>query len=274
MNRRQSIAALATVAGSLTTRVASAAEDSPLSDASTVRRFALVRGALDESLVIGGLTGLFSGMVDGELTPLFGVVGITFSTYRERPDGSFVIATLEQSYYTDQTCEHVLDDWLNPYTRRRVTVPVFRGPATRLVIRPDLRFEATLPAAVVAFRQSAERVAAVTGGLAFRETIDVKIGAQGASAPRFYHESVLFRADAPSGRAHGERMEADVSFTSLVSWRPWLQMAGIDGHLVGVGGGRKGLAMDQLPPQWVAATRATKPELTDPMPLLMAVLDA
>lgn len=276
MNRRRWMLGATAVAGGWVTGRVEAADariaGTPGSDESPVRLFALLRGSLDHSLVIGAATGLFSGMVGHESTPLYGFVAVTFSVYRERPDGSFVVGSLEQTYYTDPSGERVIEDWANPYTRRRVAVPVFRGPATRSVIKPDLQFEIDAPSTVT-MRQYAEPVATVPRGHAFRETIDVRIAAKSDAPARFYRESDVYRVGVMPAGERLQRIEADVNFTSLLSWRPWLQMDDVDGYLVGSGGGRKGIAMEQLPPQWLDATQKSRPELLDPLPLLTAVLD-
>ena len=47
-----------------------------------LRRFIKMSGALDDRLVIGFVSGRYNGVVDSELTPLFGVFAATFSRYR------------------------------------------------------------------------------------------------------------------------------------------------------------------------------------------------
>jgi hypothetical protein len=59
--------------------------------AARLEMFMMMRGALDDKLVIGCLTGRYYGIVDAQLKLLFGLVSATFSRYRPALGGGHAI---------------------------------------------------------------------------------------------------------------------------------------------------------------------------------------
>ena len=65
------------------------------------------------------------------------------------------------------------------------------------------------------------------------------------------------------------RVPCATHFTNIVDWRPWMNMDGHPGHLTALGAGRYGVALEDLPETWLAATRERWPQyLENPGSLL------
>ena len=103
--------ALALVGGSALASAlrASGVEAAPLASAppdlktkaGIARAYMMMRGALDDRLVIGCVTGRYYGVVDAVLTPLFGVCGATLTRYRPSAGSAYEAVTCELAYFTD-----------------------------------------------------------------------------------------------------------------------------------------------------------------------------
>ena len=229
-----------------------------------------MRGALDDRLVIGFLSGRYNGVMDGELTPLFGVFSATFSRYRPKDEGYEVVG-FEQAYFTDLDTGQALHQWKNPYTREMVEVPITSSPPMKLFIGPDLRIHGadTLPANVK-FDMSASTPEIIGDEIFFIERLYASRAAEGRS-PRFgYNENTTLRAKlADVERDTSANAPCQTNFDAIVSWRPWLKMGDRPGCMSAFGHGGYGAAMENLPKLWLDATAAIRPELlSDPEAIL------
>ena len=96
-----------------------------------------MRGALDGRLCMGYVKGLYYGVVEDRITPLYGVLGGTFSRYKKLPDGNFEGRTFEIAYFTDWETGGLLENFKNPYTGEMVSVPQTRMKPSTIIITPD-----------------------------------------------------------------------------------------------------------------------------------------
>lgn len=97
----------------------------------------------------------------------------------------------------------------------------------------------------------------------------------GAPRPFRYSESNTFHAKRQDLLEPGAtRVTSEVSFTNVCSWRPWMGMGDLPGHLIATGIGRQNASPDSLPPAFVEATLARRPEmLKDPAAILRPLWD-
>lgn len=265
---RRSVLACAALAG---LGVSSAAAAQPLGlDLQTpqgrLKAYMQMRGALDDQLVIGFVSGRYYGVVDSEMTPLYGVVGATFSRYRLRADGGYDAVSYEIPYFTDLETGAALDKWANPYTGEIVTVPQTAMPPTRLVITPDLHIDfARLPPGVTSDNRVVSTQVAAPDVWITEET---RVSAVIPGAPKPFHYGEIVTLYAPLSAfadPAAPRVPCQTAYTSVVSWRPWLKMADRPGHLLGNGAGRYGATLDQAPANWLEAVSKRRPEvLKDP----------
>lgn len=262
-------AVLATRAESL---AAKAAPDKAL-DLSSVdgrlRHFIMIRGALDEGLVTSWVSARYYGVVEDRMEPLFAVVSAVFSRYRAVADG-FEAVNFELAWFTDPESGKALDTWRNPYTGADCKVPTGGLPPSKVRFGKDLSLHLArevpgleMAHEVLPFEQRGDDVWVT-------ERSRTTMAFPGAAKPFRYSESNTFHARASDlARPGATRVTSEVSFTNVCSWRPWMQMGGRPGHLTATGIGRQNAAMDSLPPAFVEATLARRPEvLKDPAAIL------
>lgn len=236
----------------------------------TLRTFMRMRGLGARPIAIGCLKGVYNGVVDGAVTPLFGVVSATFTSFRE-VEGGFEMRGAEVAYYTDLDTETVLETWKNPYTNRVVSVPVSDLPASTARIGTDLRIVSRDPAIPgVTLSQSVSQPQIVGKEIWFNETIAVlKEGSSTAPAFHYNDRTVLRARLSEIDENSSAPLRSETSFQSVVSWRTWLKMDARPGCMIGFGNGLYGTSINDLPPAWIKATEGRRPAiLTDPASLL------
>jgi hypothetical protein len=237
-----------------------------VSNETNIQRFIKMRGALDGRLVIGFTKGAYQGVVEGRVTPLFGVVSAVFSHYQPQNAG-YQLVEFEQAYYTDLATGKALGQWKNPYTNKMVTVPVYSAPAAKLLITPDLRFHdmAVMPA-TIRVQHFTEGPEIKSGEITFAERVMVRV-APAAGKPGFDYRdrSSLTAQLADVNRSETATTGSDTTFEAICSWRPWLNMGARAGHMAASGKGRFGVTMDDLPASWREATARLRPDLLKPV---------
>lgn len=236
---------------------AMAALDTP---AGKLRALMLMRGALDDQLVMYWLRGRYFGLVDGEVKPLFGVVNACFSRYRAHPDGGYIGARGEISHYTDFASGAVVQSVRNPYTGATVQVPARGYPPSPVRIQADCTISIKeLPG--MQFENVVHDLDVTGNDVRIFERSSSKLPIPGG-APSLYTELLTYRARASDlARAGAKRVPCDIAFTNTVSWRPWMGMERHPGHMLAVGAGGYVTALQDLPKAWRDATAATQPEL-------------
>lgn len=257
-------------------QAASAASAPPIAP-QRVRDYIRMRGGLDEGLEVGWLSGTYHGVVDGEITPLFGVQACTFSRYRELPGGGWRMASFEHAYYTDLASGEVLPTWLNPYNGKTCQVPVWSSPPSAHIFTAQGHFEtpaglppgAQLEHVLVGVEQRGDELIAVErvrSAMAFRPP---------PAPPYRYSEVVTLRArSAALAEAAPRGQISQVSMSSISGWRPWMQMSDAPGHLMAHGVGGHRARYEELPAVWRAAAERQPPAwLKDPGQRLQALLD-
>jgi hypothetical protein len=227
-----------------------------------LRRFVKMRGALDGRLVIGCVTGRYDGVVDGQITPLFGVVSAVFSLYRPQNDG-FEVASLEQAYYTDLRTGEVLNHWKNPYTNEAVAVPIYSEAPSLVILGPDLIFHTPKPPGPgVHVAHSARGPDMIGDDIVFVEQVSVSVEGAKGRPPFTYRDNTVLRAQARAvDRQESQITPSQTTFDAVVSWRPWLNMGTRPGHMEALGYGGFGVSPASLPAAWVRATGRARPSL-------------
>jgi hypothetical protein len=254
-------AGLAASAGTAKAAIAPVAPKLDLmTPAGLLRAFILMRGALDERLVIGCVQGRYYGVVDDVLTPLYGVNAATFARYKRMPDGGYEAATCEQAYFTSLETGQVLENWVNPYTGETVTVPVTASKPQHIRIDKNMQFD--LPAIPgMSAKHDILPIETIGNDIWFTEQTFVTLGKPG-DKPYHYNElTTLHARRSDLGLASAKRVPCETHFSATVSWRPWLNMGDRPGHMLGNGGGLYGATMETLSPVWMEATLKARPEL-------------
>jgi hypothetical protein len=239
-----------------------------------LRAYMLMHGALDDRLVVGCITGRYYGVVDNEVKPLYGLLGVTFARYRAAPGGGYNGASYEIPYFTDLNTGEVIDQYLNPYTGQTVAVAHGGFPPARTVISADLKTSVPKPIPGLTIDNTVLPADVIGDDVWITEETFSALQIPGRLKPVRYSELVTMHAKTPDlADPSAKRVPCQTSYTSIVSWRPWLKMGDHPGHLIGYGVGRYGVTMEDLPASWRRAVQARLPEsLKNPGAPLAALL--
>ncbi len=216
-----------------------------------------MRGALDERICMGYVKGLYYGVVDDRLTPLYGVLGGTFTRYKKLPDGNFEGRTFEVAYFTDWDTGALLENFKNPYTGETVSVPQTRmGPST-IIITPDglkIGGGGGLPGMKVSHRFLPARVVNNDVWIVEESFVSTPPDFKG---PKFAYNEVTTMQTTLSELNNPKLMQTltHVHYSVVVSWRPWLKMGDRPGHLMGNAAGRRLEKMTDYPAEYQEWTK-------------------
>jgi hypothetical protein len=244
--------------------------------AGRLRAYMLMRGALDDRLVIGCLTARYYGVVETEVTPVFGVVSATFARFRPAVGGGYEGASLEVPFFTDLETGKVMDSWKNPYTGENVSVPKMAFPPARIAIAPDMTLSVPNPPPGFTLDHKVLASPGIGDDVWIVEQTITAMQIPRATKSQHYTEIVTLHARSSDlMEPDAKRVRCETAYDSISSWRSWMEMADHPGHLSGIGFGRYGAAIDELPPAWLDVVRAEKPDLLkDPGAALAPLMKA
>jgi hypothetical protein len=232
-----------------------------------------MRGALDERLVISFLEGVYYGVMEARIRPLYGLSAGLFRQYRARPDGGYDYVNLELVYVTDLDSGELLTEFHNPWSGRTGKPPQTRLGPTRLTITPDLEVQRPGAAGHAAAAGTFHRFRSprVVGD----DVWIVEESAVQAPPPMnfAFNEVLSYRASlaqlSDPALAH---VPTEVQFTPVIGWRPWQGMEGYVGppsHVMGVCAGKVVTSLDELPARYREWTARFHPDVAaDPLQLL------
>jgi hypothetical protein len=231
-----------------------------------LRAYMRMRGAVDDRLVIGFISGRYYGVVGEEIKPLYGVVGATFARFRLRADGGYDGATYEIPFFTDLETGAALDTFHNPYTGETVEVVNSGYPPSLFTVTGSLEIVIPKPFPGLVVRDKVIAIQTSGSDVWMTEETTSALTIPGAPKPVRYSETTSLHAlQADLLRAGVQSVPCQTAYTSIVSWRPWLKMGDHPGHLMGNGVGRYGMTLAELPQNWRAAVASRRPEvLQDP----------
>lgn len=264
-----SVADATTNAGARATRL----EGSALLDA-----FARMRGRTDGKTVFGWLNATRSTVIDGDIVPLCGVVAGAMQRWQRIAEDRFEVTVLEIAHYTDLATGELLDTLTMPRTGRTVQVPRYRfGPTkVRFAVALD-EWEEFEPvkvagnAAQFAPRSSVHLVRSIGPTWAVGDDVLLRADEYGRVYPDrtkpptvFYREWMIWRAAAAAlAKAGTPSVAASYSYSALSGFRPWMQMAGVNGHTAENGFGAKAERWADCPAQFLELTRRLHPDVLD-----------
>lgn len=225
-----------------------------------------MRGSVDESLSVGWVSGTRYAVVNHVAIPMMGLLAATFTRYRRIRPGAFEGQSLEIAYFTDLAERRLLETWENPVTGATVEVPRTRmGPSRFLVTADGLELQGGAGARRELRLQHRFQPAMTSGEDVW---ITEVIGVSGASAPGrrpfVYNEMTTYHAQMPE---LADPMRAivptNVSFHSLVTFRPWMGFGDTPGHTTAHAEGKRTARIEQLPPYWLELTGKYHPDVLD-----------
>jgi len=223
-----------------------------------------LRAALDDRVTLEWFKGVVYGVVDSAMTPMFTVNAVAFAFYREADDGSFRGKRIEVTYHGDLASNARLDTCANPYNGEIMEVPVSRTPLQDAVIDRN--------GLVAPSRMGEMRIESQPGlgpGQVNGERCWVRLDTRtrlfvdGVPAPVLtYGESISYcglNRDVLDDAIVAAPCE--ISYTNIMSWRPWMKMQGIAGHSTTVASGQKVESLADVPPDLASFVREQHPDL-------------
>lgn len=240
------------------------------------RTFMMMRCALDEDLVTNWVQASYFGVVGDEMTPLFGVSSAVFSRTRRLEDGSYRSVSFELAWFTDPVTGKAMDSFRNPYTNQDCAVPSGGFQPSASIFGRDLSFRLPNPIPGLTIEHDVLPFVVRGDDVWVSEQMRSAATIPGASKPfRYSDNTVMHARKSDLIKPGATRVTSEVAYTNVVSWRPWLGMGDRPGHLTASGIGRQNAHPDSLPPAWLEATAARKPEvLKDPAAILAPLWDA
>jgi hypothetical protein len=249
-------------------RAVRAAPRETLSPAERLRLYMLMRGALDEQLVVSFIECNYWGVVNAEMTPFYNLVAATFARYRPAPGGGYEAVSFEIEYFIDPATGAVLREWKNPYTGVTVLAKHTDSVPVKYIIGADCQMHFPPPPLVpgTTRSQATQPLHIVGDDVWSTETSYARVPVPGAK-PVFYNEKIINHARLSSLAKPGiTRAGSDVTYVGITSFRPWQAMdKNQPGEMLGLGSGAVGVDPHELPPAWIAASKKHRPQaLIDP----------
>ena len=237
-----------------------------------MRMLLQMRGALDDRLVISYLEGPYYGVVEGRITPLYGLSAGLFRQYIARADGGADYLNIELVFVTDLETGELLTEFRNPWTGAVNPAPKNRLGPSRFTITPERRVIAPGPPGISTFHRF--RPARILGD-------DVWITEESAvfvppPANFAFNEVLTYHASLKALSAPGAlHVPTDVHFAPVIGWRPWHGMAGHPqektSHIMGNCAGRVVTSMNELPPRYLRWLEEFFPDVAaDPLKALVS----
>jgi hypothetical protein len=251
---------------------AATATDAPDLNAPERRMTSIMKlfGATDDRVCFGFVQGLYYGVVNNRMAPLYGVLAAVVNRYAPRADGTYDGKTFEVAYFTDWNTGERLETFKNPYSGETVEVPVTRSGPHHVHLGPNGRILPPGESADRAVKQAFLPLRVINDHVWLVEEILAHTpAAEGRPAVTLNSITNWSARLADVLDPMQAAVPAEVHYNALVNWRPWLKMGDRPGFLLGNAAGKTVASIDQLPPNYVALTKTLHPDvLEDPKALL------
>jgi hypothetical protein len=248
-----------------------------LGGAALLDAFVRMRGRTDGGLAYGWLRSQRCTVIDGDVTPLCGVVAGAVQRFERIAPTVYEATILEVAHYTDPQSGALLDTVTMPGTGQVVKVPAYRfGPVkARFAVAHDEweEFEppqggsgATqfVPKSSVHLLRSIEPATAVGDDVCLRANEYGRVYPDRTRPPTvYYREWMVWQARAADLARRTALVPAHYAYTALTSWRPWMKMGDVRGHTLDSGHGAKAASWAECPAEFLALTRQRHPDILD-----------
>lgn len=230
-------------------------------------------GSTDDRVNFGFVNGIYYGLIDRTLTPMFGVLAGVFTRFTARPDGTYDGATFEIAYFTDPVTGQKLENYTNPITGETVgAAPVTRSGPHPLHITPDTAERVHVPGLAREVKQKFRPLRIVRDRVWLIEELNVRINTPGA--PSTGNASVTSYGGSVADVLNPKLkvVPAEVNYTATTPWRPWIKMGDRPGSMLCHATGRTIQSIDDFPPYYLELTKKLHADvLEDPMALMKSV---
>jgi len=220
---------------------------------------AKLRGSLDGRVVMWWMKGVYYGVVDDVLTPLFGTLIGSFQRLRPEPGKGFELTMLELSYFTDLKTGAVLDTFTNPYNGKLCQVPEQRLGPLPVLMTPTGVILPKVPAFGTVELTTQVGPAIVQGDdVWIRDDSTVKVDSDHPMMGKHTYNELVTYQGRLSDINNPDVLSAPAYITlqSVTSWREWMQAEGVGGHTTARAAGAKISRVEDFPREYLAAARA------------------
>jgi hypothetical protein len=206
--------------------------------------------ALDDRPVFWWKLGTKYGVVDGEVTPLWGMQVFFVQQVRAHREREFDVASLEIVFLTDLATGALLDRWRNPYTGETLPVPnrVF-GPEVQTLTSVGGEVASEMPGSSIRRRHSFGP-ATVVGDDVWLPIDTASVVTRRSAAGRPFRVSDLETYHGRLADLERERVRsapATAVLHIISSWQGWLNMDARPGSQVTRLNATKAFAMRDVP---------------------------
>lgn len=209
-------------------------ETDPLGGLSALDAFKRIRCAPEGERAYWWYSGHLLGRVEGQPgMPLLRVVGLSYSRTERGPDGSWRYRLTEAGYYGNHETGEIRDEWVNPLNGKTVQAVHYRSPQT-LLFRPDMSIVPdmkTLPPGLD-FTGRITRPDIKHGRIWMAEELFVKLPQRGDGPVRTANSLANFEASLADMISPAlDFVPATMEYTTINSFRPWMEMGDTPGTI-------------------------------------------
>lgn len=250
-----------------------------LSGPALLEAFVKLKARTDGKVSIGWMDAVTYAFIEGETFPLYRLFAATWYRFTRASPDRFEGAALEVATYHDIESGEELQSLRMPRTGQLVDVPRFRsGPSQLEVVlhqRDEKKFsmpQATGKQGSSFFQEGIARRRGDIGTperdgwlLSIKDSHETRVIPANPAAPGFfYSEWTIYRGawDAVMNPAVA-LVPAEVVYSSLASFRPWMKMGNTPGHTVQSGIGAKVERVEELPTRILDLCRKYHPDLVN-----------
>jgi hypothetical protein len=205
----------------------------------------------------------------GNLVPFFSLNNYAVNIWRRLPNGTYAVQVFEAGPYTVFDSYEPLIEWENPFTNERRAVHQFRaGPlnvefgvdgiiaGAETTVKPRPMMVETIEDTLVANTRSAFRFPSPFQPEEFPKESPGKLFYWDS---HYSHMSPIATIMDPGVAS----APTNITLTNLVSWAPWMGMAGRPGRTFGRGVGRKISGPETLPKEVLKSLERFTPQVLD-----------
>jgi hypothetical protein len=233
-----------------------------------------LRGSSDGSAVMWFMRGTQYGVIDLEPTPFYNLCNGSFQRITQMDEHLFQIKMLELSFFTDLNTGEPLRQFTNPYNGKLCDMPneVF-GPNTVSINLDGMQPPEHFPFGTLTFDGGLGPAHTIGDDLWVREETKVRMrSANPAFGNYFYNEIVNYRGSFNEvNDPEVKNAAATIDYHTTSNFRPWMQMAELQGNLESQATGKKIASVEEFPADYLSKAKKLFPEfIADPI----AVLDS
>ncbi|MEE4186682.1 MAG: DUF1838 family protein [Gammaproteobacteria bacterium] len=235
------------------------------SPAARLRALIKLRGALDNRVTLEWVAGRVYGVVGAERAPLFTLNAVAFAQYKQTGDNTFTGRRVEVVFHGDLETGERINSFLNPYTGAVVPIPEQRTPLALFEVGTDgLRLPAQMGPMAIATESEIGEPLVQNGRLWLRLDTRNRFMLPDGKVVSHYAESMVYTGAAEAVSDPEQlAVKADISYTNVMSWRPWMAMGAQQGHTLSSAHGEKVESLQAVPDYLQRFVKAEHPDLAD-----------